>query len=119
MRYTHFTEMPVWKIAFDLLLEIYQATKSFPVEERFGLTSDIRRSANSIVHNIAEGFGRFAPKEKTYFYRVSRGSTYELWSQTLASFALGYIKEDIRNRWLKSCQQIIDNLDALMKTVDS
>ena len=82
MRYKYFTEMPVWKMAFDLLLEIYQVTKSFPVDERFGLTSDIRRSANSIVHNIAEGFGRFAPKEKTYFYRVSRASAYELWSHT-------------------------------------
>ncbi len=81
MKYENFTQMPVWKKAFDLMLKVYQITKRFPPDERFGLTSEmrevcpptrrVRRSANSIVHNIAEGFGRFYPKEKSDFYRIS------------------------------------------------
>jgi four helix bundle protein len=63
MKYENFTQMPVWKKALDLMLQVYQITKRFPPDERFCLTSDMRRSANSIVHNIAEGFGRFYPKE--------------------------------------------------------
>lgn len=65
MRYRDFTEIPVWKLAFELLLKIYTITKTFPMDERFGLTSDMRRAANSITHNIAEGFGRYEPRDKT------------------------------------------------------
>jgi four helix bundle protein len=75
--------MPVWQEGFNLLLEIYRVSKGFPADERFGLTADIRRSANSIVHNIAEGFGRYESKDKTRFYKISRGSAYELISQIL------------------------------------
>jgi four helix bundle protein len=76
MKYENFTQMPVWQKAFQLMLTIYQITKNFPSDERFGLISDMRRSANSIVHNIAEGFGRFYPKEKSHFYRISIGRWY-------------------------------------------
>ena len=65
MKYENFTEMPVWKKALDLMLKVYPITKGFPPDERLGLTSDMRRSAHSIVHNIAEGLGRFYPKEKS------------------------------------------------------
>jgi four helix bundle protein len=96
MAYQDFTEMPVWKLAFDLLLNIYNLSKTFPTDERFGLISDLRRSANSIVHNIAEGFGRFEAKDKTRFYKISRGSAYELISQILVAHALSYITDDIQ-----------------------
>ncbi len=58
------------------------------------MTSDIRRAANSVVHNIAEGFGRFEPKDKTRFYKISRESAYELMNQSIVSFKLEYIKEE-------------------------
>ncbi len=108
MKYESFTEMPVWKKAFQLMLKIYQITKTFPADERFGLISEMRRSANSIVHNIAEGFGRFYPKEKSQFYRISRGSSYELWSQILASQALGYITLDSQKELICQCQEVIE-----------
>jgi four helix bundle protein len=91
MAYRDFTEMPVWRRGFDLLLAVYQASKSYPTDERFGLVSDTRRSANSIVHNIAEGFGRFEPKDKTRFYKIARGSAYELMSHVLVGHALTYL----------------------------
>lgn len=70
MKYPDFTSMPVWQKALELLLKIYQITKVFPPEEKFGLTSDISRSANSVIHNMAEGYGRFEPKDKTRFYKI-------------------------------------------------
>ena len=115
MAYKDFTEMPVWKAAFDLLLEIYKITKIFPADERFGLISDMRRSANSIVHNIAEGFGRFEAKDKTRFYKISRGSAYELMSQIMVSHALAYIKEEkIKETLLNDCKKIISSLNSMM-----
>ena len=89
MEYPDFTNMSVWKKAIELLLKIYEITKHFPAEEKFGLTSDMRRAVNSISHNFAEGFGRFEPRDKTRFYKISRGSRYELMSQSFASFKLG------------------------------
>jgi four helix bundle protein len=55
MAYEDFTEMPVWKAAFNLLLDIYKVTQNYPTDERFGLTSDTRRSANSIVITLLKG----------------------------------------------------------------
>jgi four helix bundle protein len=80
MSYQDFTKMSVWQRGFELLLEIYKITKSFPSDERFGLTSDIRRAANSIVHNVAEGFGRFEAKSvflKCHALREAVGSLRE------------------------------------------
>ena len=119
MAYKDFTEMPVWKAAFDPLLEIYKITKVFPADERFGLISDMRRSANSIVHNIAEGFGRFEARDKTRFYKISRGSAYELMSQIMVSHALAYIKEEkIKEALLNDCKKIISNLNSMIKTLE-
>ncbi len=120
MRFEDFTEMPVWKLAFALLLRIYQITKTFPIDERFGLVSDMRRAANSIVHNIAEGFGRYEPKDKTRFYKISRGSAYELTSQVLAAHALDYIADiDVRDELVQSCRDVIKELNFIMKSLES
>jgi four helix bundle protein len=119
MSYKDFTSMPVWKTAFNLLLEIYKVTKAFPSDERFGLTSDIRRAANSIVHNIAEGFGRYEAKDKTRFYKISRGSAYELMSQIMVSHALLYIEnENLKEQLLQNCRQIIGDLSSIIKTLE-
>lgn len=101
--------MPVWQLAFKLLVKIYEITKEFPAEERFGLVSDMRRSANSIVHNIAEGFGRYEARDKTRFYKISRGSSYELISQLLVSNELKYIKSRPEvDGLIVHCRDIID-----------
>lgn len=118
MAYKDFTDMPVWQLAFKLTLEIYKVTKQFPSDERFGLISDMRRAANSIAHNIAEGFGRFEAKDKTRFYKISRGSAYELMSQLMVSHALNYLNEDYQNTLLQDCRNIITNLNPIIKTLE-
>jgi four helix bundle protein len=120
MAYKDFKQMSVWQKAFDLLIRIYTITKRFPNEERFGLISDMRRAANSVVHNIAEGFGRFEKKDKTRFYKISRGSCYELISQTLVAGALNYITDDSEKSELEDgYKEVINELDSLIKAVET
>ena len=69
--------MSVWKKAMNISLVIFKLSESLPRKEDYGLTSQIRRSSNSVSSNIAEGFGRTTNKEKIYFYSNARGSAYE------------------------------------------
>ena len=119
MEYPDFTNMSVWKKSIELLLKIYEITKSFPADERFGLISDMRRAVNSISHNFAEGYGRFEPRDKTRFYKISRGSGYELMSQLIASFKLEYIKEKIiLDEIISDTTEIVNELTALIISLE-
>lgn len=115
-----FRNMHVWQSAFNLIIEIYKVTKDFPSNEKFGLVSDMRRSANSIAHNIAEGYGRYEPKDKNRFYKISRGSCYELISQALVSEALGYIADkEVCENVIKKSEEIVKELNSIMKTLEA
>ncbi len=97
---------------------IYQLSLEFPDSERYGLTSDIRRAANSVAHNIAEGYGRYEPRDKTRFYKISRGSANEVISQIMVASKLGYLKMS-ENESVNSYKEIISELDRLIKTVET
>jgi four helix bundle protein len=56
MAFRDFTSMPLWQKGLALLVKVYELTRSFPTEEKYGMVSDMRRSANSVIHNVAEGF---------------------------------------------------------------
>ena len=81
----------VWQKSMKLSKEIYLLTKTFPKEELYGLTSQIRRCAISIPSNIAEGKGRNSDKEFIRFLQVALGSVYELQTQLELSLQLNYI----------------------------
>ena len=119
MQYPDFMNMSVWKKSIELILKIYEVTKNFPADERFGLVSDMRRAVNSISHNFAEGFGRFEPRDKTRFYKISRGSGYELMSQSFASFKIGYIKDKIvLDELILATTEIVNELTALIISLE-
>ena len=69
---TKFSDMTVYRKAYQLTLDIYKLTRRFPVEERYCLSQQMRRAGISAPSNIAEGFGRQGPKEKAYFYLSPR-----------------------------------------------
>lgn len=75
--YTDFTQMPVWTKAMDIAVEVFFISDSLPRKEDYALTSQIRRSAESISVNISEGFGRAGSRDKTMFHKYSRGSANE------------------------------------------
>ncbi|RWK55289.1 four helix bundle protein [Mesorhizobium sp.] len=88
-----YRDLNVWKDSMELAAEIYLATKAFPREELFGMTSQMRRAAVSIPANIAEGFGRGQRKPFVQFLRVAQGSLKELETHTLLSMRFGLLDE--------------------------
>ncbi len=86
-----FTELNAWQEGHQLVLAIYRLSKSFPQEEKFGLTDQIRRASVSITSNLAEGFSRLGRKEKLQFYRMSLGSLTELQNQLIIARDLEYV----------------------------
>jgi four helix bundle protein len=112
-----FEQLTAWQEAQNLAVMIYSTTKSFPKEELFGITNQIRRSATSVSANIAEGFGRKTSKDKLHFYVISYGSVLETKNFIYLSEKLGYISSAQLDTLLKqtvSCQKL---LNALMKVI--
>lgn len=87
-----FTDLNAWRKGHELVLDIYKITKTFPSDEKYGLSDQMRRCAVSITSNIAEGFSRRGNKEKLQFYYISLGSVTEIQNQLLIARDIGYIK---------------------------
>ena len=88
-----FRDLKVWEKSHHLTLEIYRLTKTFPHDEKFGLTSQLRRAAASIPANIAEGCGRGSDADFRRFLLISAGSASEVEYHILLARDLGYIDE--------------------------
>jgi four helix bundle protein len=88
-----YRDLVVWQKAMQLVTETYKLTASFPKEEIYALTSQIRRCAVSIPSNIAEGYGRKSTQEYIRFLQVSVGSLYELQTQLQIACNLKYVSE--------------------------
>ena len=89
-----FEELKIWQKAMDITEKCYKASENFPKEERYGLTSQLRRSAVSIPSNISEEAGRNTNGEFKQFLGIANGSSYELLTQLYLSSRLNLIKEE-------------------------
>ncbi len=90
---SHYKHLLVWQKAIALVTQVYVVTRSFPREELYGLTSQIRRAAVSIPSNIAEGQARLTPGEFRQFLGVARASLAEMDTQLIIAENLGYLTE--------------------------
>lgn len=91
-----FTSLDVWKKCRELKLNIYKnVLELLPLEEKYNLNDQIRRASVSITANIAEGYGRFNYQESIQYYRISRGSIYELKDHLITCLDLKYITADL------------------------
>ena len=90
----NYRELVAWQVAFQLARRVYQVTEGFPKAEAFGLTSQMRRSAVSVVSNIAEGAGRSTKRDFAQFVTVARGALNELETQYLLAKELGFCDGD-------------------------
>ncbi len=88
-----FEDLEVWQKAHVCVLDIYRISRGFPAEEKFGLISQMRRSAVSIAANIAEGFKKRGQRDKAHFYNIAQGSLEELRYYLILSKDLGYIED--------------------------
>ena len=104
-----YRDLLIWKKSHELVIQIYHLTKSFPGEEMFGLTSQVRRSAVSIPANIAEGFGRIGKKDKLRFFNIAASSLNETDYYLLLSNEPGYIKDT----------RLMDKVDEIGKMLKS
>ena len=87
-------DLVVWQKAMELVAEIYNHTKSFPEDERYGLTLQLRRSAVSLPSNMAEGYGRNSTQDYVRFLRIANGSLFELQTQLEIDHNLGFLTEE-------------------------
>ena len=90
----NFRELEIWNLSRGLVKEVYVLMKDMPVEEKFGLTSQIKRSAVSIPSNIAEGCAKKSNKDFSRFLEISLGSCYELETQLILCLDIELISEN-------------------------
>ncbi len=113
----NYRDLKVWQKSYRLCLEFYRITKKFPKEERYGLTSQIRRSAVSIPSNIAEGYGRKTTADYLRSLYIADGSVCELETQVLLSGDLNYINKENLKALKDDTAEIERMLIALIKSL--
>jgi|SRR6056297_418400 len=114
----NYKELLVWKKSVSFATDVYNGTKTFPKIERYGITSQIRRSVISISSNIAEGAGRSGIKEFRYFLNMAYGSSFELETQLIISKNLEYLSELKFNQLLADLIIIQKMLYKLIKSLE-
>jgi four helix bundle protein len=112
-----FTKIQAWKLADDLTVDVYTATKQFPREELYGLTSQLRRAASSIPANIAEGSNRSSQKDYLHFLSVASGSLAEVRYFLHLSKRLGYLSESEYKKLSTPAEETSKTLAGLMSAI--
>ncbi len=113
-----YTKIEAWRLADDLTVGVYQATHSFPREEMYGITGQIRRAACSVPANIVEGSSRESKKDYLHFLYIARGSLSETQYFVHLSRRLGYLTEADADRLLNQTRQAFACLHGLIKAVE-
>ena len=113
-----YRDLEVWRRGMDLVELVYGITKPFPVDERFGLTAQLRRAVISIPSNIAEGWGRNGRKEFRNFLKIARGSLTEVETQLIVACRLGYLPEPALNDLLSETEIESKMLLKLIRSLD-
>jgi four helix bundle protein len=114
----NYRDLKVWQKAHQLVLDCYAATRSFPAEERYGITSQIRRCSFSIPANITEGAGRRGDSEFHRFLQISAGSCSELTYFLLLSRDLEYLSQETYTNLDRAAQEVFKMLAGLIAKVE-
>ena len=114
-----FRDLEVWQRAMDLTAAVYELTHSFPKQEIYGLTSQMRRCAVSIPSNIAEGSARATKRDFAHFITMARGSAAELETQLLLAVRLGYISQETHKEVEHLCFRVARMLTRLLESMRS
>ncbi|AMR31376.1 four helix bundle protein [Mucilaginibacter sp. PAMC 26640] len=114
----NFKELKVWKAGIEVSKLTFNITRNFPSEERYGLISQMTRSAVSIPSNIAEGCGRKSNKELYHFLNISLGSAFELETQCIIAKEFGYMPEIQLNEITALLSEIQRMIYGLQKSLN-
>lgn len=112
-----FQDLNAWREGHSLVLKIYKVTERFPKKEQFILTSQVLRAAISVTSNIAEGFGRYSPKEKIQFYYTGQASLVELQNQLIIAKDVGYISKNSFDSLLQQTEIVHKLITGLIKSI--
>jgi four helix bundle protein len=112
----NYRELEVWQRAQRFALKIYRSTEAYPVRERYGLASQMRRAAVSVASNIAEGCGRQGDRELARFLRIARGSVHEVECQLMLAGELGYLKQETCAEFQRSTEELSRMLNRLIRS---
>lgn len=112
---SHFEELKVWQKAVDLAVKVYEITKNDPFNKDFGLRDQMRRSLVSISSNISEGDQLDSDKSAIRHFRIAKGSSAELYTQSIISQRIGYLDNQDFNFLKKESHEILGMLSNLIK----
>ncbi len=113
----NFEKLEVWQKAIDFADLIYSETRSFPSDERFGLTNQLRRAAVSISSNIAEGSSRSSKSDFARFVEIAAGSVFEVVSQAFIAHRQGFLSEDQFRKIYTDAEELSRMLSGLRKSL--
>ncbi len=112
-----YQDLDVWQVAMKVAEQCYRLTQTFPKEELFGLTAQIRRAAASVAANIAEGYGRESRREYLQFLRIAQGSQKELETYLLLAIRVGITTENAIAPVLSDCERVGKMLHRLIRSL--
>ena len=112
-----FEKLDVWQKSVDFADRVYAVTRAFPSDERFGLTSQMRRPAVSISSNIAEGSGRSSDKDFTHFLQIAYGSLMEVLSQSQIAQHQLLLDEEARDKLYELGEELARMLSGLRRSL--
>lgn len=110
-----YRDLLVWQRSIQMVKQVYAATKSFPREEIYGLTSQMRRATVSVPSNIAEGKGRFSTPDLLHFFTQARGSLLELETQIIISQELDYHSRSAVKQLLTQTSEVGRMLNGFLR----
>jgi four helix bundle protein len=112
-----FRDLLIWQKSMNIVTEIYQLTNSFPKEEIYGLSSQIRRCLVSIPSNIAEGYGRDGNNDYLRFLNISISSLFDMQTQLEISFNLKFLNENQFNKINGDSRELERRLSAFIRKI--
>ena len=115
----NFFDLDTWRLGHLFVLQIYKQTKSFPPDERFGVTSQIRRAASSITANVAEGYERYYFKDKIRFYHTARASLAETQNFIFLARDLGYWTNEESNALFIRAREVGQKINGLIRYTEN
>ena len=110
-----YKELIVWQKSIDMAAEAYQLRRKLPSEEKFAMVSQIQRAAASVPANIAEGYGRGAPRELSHFLSIAMGSLKEVESHIILCVRIGYLSEADVTNVMHQIEEVAKMLYSLKK----
>jgi four helix bundle protein len=118
MSINSYRDLVAWQRSRVLIKVTYDLTRLFPPEEKFGLTSQMRRAAVGVLSNIAEGYGRNSQQDYLQFLRITRGSLFELEAQSLAAMDLEFLAAEGQAALQEAINEVAKPLSGLIRSLE-